>query len=41
MAPKIQAIIRYLEAGGKQALITSPERIGKALRGETGTWIVP
>jgi carbamate kinase len=41
MAPKIQAIIWYLEAGGKQALITRPENIGRALRGETGTWIVP
>jgi len=39
MAPKIQAIIWYLEAGGKQALITSPGNIGRALRGETGTWI--
>jgi carbamate kinase len=41
MAPKIQAIIWYLEAGGKQALITNPENIGRALKGETGTWIVP
>jgi len=41
MAPKIQAIVWYLEAGGKQALITSPENIGRALKGETGTWIVP
>jgi carbamate kinase len=41
MAPKIQAIIWYLEAGGKQALITSPENIGRALKGETGTTIVP
>jgi carbamate kinase len=41
MAPKIQAIIWYLEAGGKQALITNPQNIGRALRGETGTWIVP
>lgn len=41
MAPKIQAIIWYLEAGGKQALITNPENIGRALAGETGTWIVP
>jgi carbamate kinase len=40
MAPKIQAIIWYLESGGKQALITNPENIGRALRGETGTWIV-
>jgi carbamate kinase len=41
MAPKIQASIWYLENGGKQALITDPENIGKALKGETGTWIVP
>lgn len=41
MAPKIQSMIWYLEAGGKKALITSPECIGRALRGETGTWIVP
>ncbi len=41
MAPKIQAIIWFLEAGGKQALITNPENIGRALAGETGTWIMP
>ncbi len=40
MAPKIQAIIMYLEHGGKEALITNPENIGRALKGETGTWIV-
>lgn len=39
MAPKIQAIIWYLEAGGKKALITNPENIGRALKGETGTVI--
>jgi carbamate kinase len=41
MAPKIQAIIWFLEAGGKQGLITDPPNIGRALKGETGTWIVP
>ncbi len=41
MAPKIQAIIWFLEAGGKQALITNPENISRALKGETGTWITP
>lgn len=41
MAPKIQAIIWFLEAGGKSALITDPANIGRALRGETGTWIMP
>jgi carbamate kinase len=39
MAPKIQAAIWYLENGGKQALITNPENIGRALKSETGTWI--
>ncbi len=48
MAPKIQAIIWFLEAGekspkdgGRRALITNPENIGRALKGETGTWIEP
>jgi carbamate kinase len=41
MAPKIQAIIWFLENGGKQALITNPENIGRALKGEAGTLIVP
>ncbi len=40
MAPKIQAIIMYLENGGKEALVTNPENIGRALRGETGTRVV-
>lgn len=40
MLPKIQAIIRYLENGGQRGIITNPENIGRALRGETGTWIV-
>jgi len=40
MAPKIQAAIMYLENGGEKVLITDPENIGRALKGETGTWIV-
>jgi len=40
MGPKIQAIIWFLERGGKQALVTNPENIDRALRGETGTWII-
>jgi carbamate kinase len=39
MLPKIQAILNYMENGGKKALITNPENIGRALKGETGTWI--
>jgi len=41
MEPKVQAIIGYLERGGKKALITDPENIERALAGETGTIIVP
>jgi len=40
MAPKIQAAVWYLENGGREALITNPENIGRALKGETGTRIV-
>ncbi|KPJ49597.1 MAG: carbamate kinase [Dehalococcoidia bacterium DG_22] len=41
MLPKIEAIIWFLEAGGKEALITNPENIARALQGETGTRIIP
>ena len=40
MGPKIRALIDYIEAGGKEGLITNPENIGRALSGETGTRIV-
>ena len=41
MGPKVKAIIVYLEAGGGRGLITNLPNIGRALAGETGTWIVP
>jgi carbamate kinase len=41
MGPKIQAIIKFLEAGGKEALITNPENIERALQGATGTRVIP
>lgn len=37
MGPKILAGIAFLEAGGKDVVITSPESIDRALDGETGT----
>lgn len=37
MGPKIQAVISYLEHGGKQALITDPDNLERALAGHTGT----
>ncbi len=41
MRPKIRAIIQFLERGGQEALVTSPENIARALLGQTGTKIVP
>jgi carbamate kinase len=41
MLPKVQAIIKFLKEGGKEALITDPPNIQRALRGETGTRILP
>ena len=39
MGPKMQAVISFLENGGQQAIITTPENIPAALRGEAGTRI--
>jgi carbamate kinase len=41
MAPKVEACIRFIQRGGKKAIITDPSNIGRALKGETGTQIVP
>jgi carbamate kinase len=40
MRPKIEAILKYMEQGGKEALITNPDNIERALAGQTGTRIV-
>ncbi len=40
MKPKVEAVIRYLENGGKHAIVTSPAQMSEALRGEAGTHIV-
>jgi carbamate kinase len=41
MLPKIEAVLSYMDQGGSQAIITNPENIARALRGESGTLIVP
>ncbi|MBP7947868.1 MAG: carbamate kinase, partial [Verrucomicrobia bacterium] len=41
MYPKIQAILWFLEAGGKEAIITDPPHLMDALEGKTGTRIIP
>jgi carbamate kinase len=40
MGPKIEAILRFVrQRRGGRGVITSLDSIGRALRGETGTWI--
>lgn len=41
MEPKVQAMINYLDQGGKAGLITLPEMFAPALACQTGTWFVP
>jgi carbamate kinase len=41
MGPKVEAAIHFLEGGGRRAIITSLDAAVPALRGETGTHIVP
>ena len=40
MGPKIEAIVKFVKARhGARGVITHPDSIARALRGETGTWI--
>jgi carbamate kinase len=41
MAPKMRAVVQFLENGGTEALITNPENLERAVAGETGTRIRP
>jgi carbamate kinase len=40
MGPKIEAVLRFLEHGGRRALITNPESLPAAIDGRAGTHIV-
>lgn len=40
MGPKVKACIRFLEWGGKRAIISSLDKVTEALEGKTGTHIV-
>jgi carbamate kinase len=40
MAPKMRAVVQFLEAGGAEALITDPANLERAMAGKTGTRIV-
>lgn len=37
MEPKVKAVLSFLERGGRQALVTNPDNMLRALRGEAGT----
>jgi len=39
MLPKIEAVLSFVQQTGHSALITNPENIGRAIDGETGTWV--
>jgi carbamate kinase len=39
MGPKVEAVVGFVERGGKRAIITSPERLADALEGRAGTHV--
>jgi carbamate kinase len=41
MEPKIEAAIRFLDRGGREFVITTPDKALEALRGKAGTHIFP
>ncbi|MBI9097459.1 MAG: carbamate kinase [Spirochaetaceae bacterium] len=40
MLPKVEAVLSFIERGGKKAIITDPEHIKEAVAGKTGTHVV-
>ena len=41
MLPKVEACIRFIKGGGREALITCPEALGGIFEGRSGTRILP
>ena len=41
MQPKVEACIRFIELGGKRAIITAMDKLTLAMRGEAGTHFLP
>jgi carbamate kinase len=41
MLPKVEALVSFLENGGKEGLITDPAHLAAALAGRAGTRVVP
>jgi carbamate kinase len=41
MLPKVEAVIRFMKRGGREAVITNPESLSDAVSGNGGTRVVP
>jgi len=41
MGPKVESVLRFLRSGGKEAVITSFEKLCDAVAGTAGTHVVP
>lgn len=41
MLPKVEAAVDFVQNGGPRAIITNPQNLQRALRGEAGTQVVP
>jgi carbamate kinase len=41
MLPKVEALVSFVEAGGRQGVITDPAHLAEALAGRAGTRVVP
>jgi carbamate kinase len=40
MGPKVEAAIKFVNAGGREAIVCAPNNLLDALEGKSGTWIV-
>jgi carbamate kinase len=40
MLPKVEAVVRFMESGGREAVITNPESLSDAVSGNGGTRVV-
>jgi carbamate kinase len=40
MGPKVEAVLRFVAAGGREASVTSPDRLVAALEGHAGTHVL-
>ncbi|HET6440425.1 MAG TPA: carbamate kinase, partial [Anaeromyxobacter sp.] len=41
MRPKVEALVTFVEGGGKEGIITDPSHLSAALEGRAGTRVVP